>query len=115
MCAYYPPGLCLWPLLKKALKIRFVNFRCNAIKDDHEDIDFRGDLVNLLAKESNYGHDLDIRHILHAWKTYKEESIMAYRDKAFASKYTGHKSPIHHSTFMEAMDDSLECFVGEKK
>ena len=92
-----------------------LGFRFNAIKDCHDDIDFQGDLVNVLAKESNYGADLDIREILHTWEHYKDESILTYRDKAFTSKYTGDKSPIHHSTFMEAMDDSLECFMNKKK
>jgi len=27
----------------------------------------------------------------------------------------GTQSPIHHSTFMSALDDSLESFMGDKK
>ncbi len=88
--------------------------RLKNLKDCHEDIDFQADWVNLMAKESNYGHDLDIRHMFHEWEHHKDENILTYRDKRFTSKFTGKLSPQHHSSFMEAMDDSIECFLGSK-
>ena len=100
------------PHIKHNKIIVFVIFRFNALTDVHDQINFQSDLVNLVAKECCYGADLDIRDMLHTWIKYKQESILTYRDKAFTSKFTGVRSPIHHSTFMEAMDDSLECFIG---
>ena len=35
------------------------------------------------------------------------------RDQSFASIFTGTQSPIHHSNFMIALDDSLETFMNQ--
>ena len=86
-----------------------------SLKDGTEEITFQGDFVKELVEESDYGYDLDVDDIFHSWKADKYKDIMSYRDQSFASKFTGTQSPIHHSTFMDALDDSLECFMGAKK
>ena len=86
-----------------------------SLKDGTEEITFQGDFVKELVEESDYGYDLDVDDIFHSWKADKYKDIMSYRDQSFASKFTGTQSPIHHSTFMDALDDSLECFMGDKK
>ena len=94
----------------------FILIHRNAsLKDGTEEITFQGDFVKELVEESDYGFDLDVDDIFHSWKADKYKDIMSYRDQSFASKFTGTQSPIHHSTFMDALDDSLECFMGDKK
>merc|ERR1712062_144354 len=85
--------------------------RNKALKDAHEQIDFQTDYVMDLAKEANYGHNLDVAQIFYDWHDDKDKDILAYRDISFTSKFTSTKSPIHHTTFMTALDDSLQCFT----
>ena len=75
------------------------------------EIQFRTDFVLDLANEADYGHNLDVTQIFNDWETDKHKDILTYRDTSFASKFTGTKSPIHHSTFMEALDDSMATFL----
>lgn len=89
--------------------------RNKACKDCHEEIDFQTAFCMDLATACDYGHNLDVSDIFHAWEGDKYTDILTYRDKSFASKFTGTKSPIHHSTFMEALDDSMTCFLNAKK
>jgi trimethylamine monooxygenase len=89
--------------------------RNQSLKDGHEEITFQGDCVRGWAKESDYGHNVTIDDILHGWKHDKYRDILTYRDQSYASIFTGTQSPIHHSNFMSALDDSLECFMGDKK
>jgi len=88
--------------------------RLNALKDQTEAITYQGDFVKDLATESDYGYDLDVDDIFHSWKADKYKDILSYRDQSFASKFTGTQSPIHHSSFMDALDDSLETFMGKQ-
>merc|ERR1719150_3091198 len=89
--------------------------RNKALKNCHEEIDFQTDYVMDLAKEANYGHDLDVTQIFYDWEADKDKDILTYRDISFTSKFTSTKSPIHHTTFMTALDDSLQCFMNTKK
>ena len=65
--------------------------RLKTLKDVHEMIDFQTDYVQELARDcgADYPYDLDVGDIFHAWANHKEEDVMSYRDKSFASKYTG--------------------------
>lgn len=85
-----------------------------ALKDCHEEINFQTDFVLDLAKDSGYGFDLDVGEIFHSWEHDKDRDILTYRDISFASKFTKTQSPIHHSTFMSALDDSMACFLATK-
>eukprot|EP00092_Neocalanus_flemingeri_P022283 GFUD01024163.1.p1 GENE.GFUD01024163.1~~GFUD01024163.1.p1 ORF type:complete len:472 (-),score=101.62 GFUD01024163.1:204-1559(-) len=91
--------------------------RNKTLKDGHEEIDFQTDYVQDLARDcgSDYPYDLDVGDILHTWKGHKSNNILTYRDQSFASKFTGVQSPIHHTNFMYALDDSLETFMHQKK
>ena len=86
-------------------------YRNQSLKDCHEEIDFQTDVVADIGKDADYGYDLNIGYIFHVWEGHKMEDITTYRDHSFTSKYTGTKAPIHHTPFMKAMDDSLECFL----
>jgi len=88
-----------------------------ACKDYHDEIDFQTDYVQELARDcgSDYPYDLDVSAMFHTWENHKTENILTYRDKSFASKYTGVQSPVHHTNFMYALDDSMETFMHQKK
>ena len=92
----------------------YLFFRNQKLKDQHEEINFQTDFVMDLAKEADYGHDLDVSEIFYSWEDDKDRDILTYRDISFASKFTKTQSPIHHSTFMTAMDDSMACFLATK-
>lgn len=89
--------------------------RNQELKDCHEEIDFQTDFTMDLAKTSGFKYDLDVASIFHSWEHDKHNNILTYRDVSFASKFTKTQSPIHHSTFMTAMDDSMKCFLNAKK
>jgi len=91
--------------------------RCNGLKDTYMMIDFQTDYVQELAKAcgSDYPYDLDVAEIFYAWAGHKKECVATYRDHPFTSKYTGTKSPVHHTTFMNALDDSMKTFMDQKK
>ena len=93
----------------------FIFSRNKKLKDCHEEINFQTEFVMDLAKDSGYGYDLDISEILHSWLGDKDRDILTYRDVSFASKFTKTQSPIHHSTFMSALDDSMAGFLSTKK
>ncbi|TRY75407.1 hypothetical protein TCAL_01616 [Tigriopus californicus] len=81
-------------------------------KDYHDEIDYQTKYIMDLAAETKYLFNLDVAKMFHDWEHDKDRDILTYRDKAFASKFTGNMSPIHHTPFMQAMDDSMECFLG---
>jgi len=91
--------------------------RNKACKNYHDEIDFQTDYVVELARDcgSDYPYDLDVAEMFHTWEGHKDEDILTYRDKSFASKYTGVQSPVHHTNFMYALDDSMETFMHQKK
>merc|ERR1712193_368196 len=56
------------------------------LKDQHDEIDFQTKFVMDLAKDCNYGHDLDVSEIFYSWEDDKDRDILTYRDISFASK-----------------------------
>jgi len=87
------------------------------LKGCHDAIDFQSDFVTDLVRDcgGDYPWDLEHRQIFYDWSADKKKDILTYRDQSFASKYTGVKSPIHHTNFMYALDDSMETFMNQKK
>jgi len=91
--------------------------RNKALKNADEEIDFQTDYVLDIAKDcgSDFPWDLDVGDMFKEWHHHKDEDILTYRDKSFASKFTGTQSPIHHTNFMYALDDSLDTFMHQTK
>merc|ERR1712059_16976 len=87
--------------------------RNKALKDSDGEIDFQTDYVVELAREcgADYPYNLDVTDIFKSWHHDKEVDILTYRDKSYPSKFTGTQSPIHHTNFMYALDDSLTTFM----
>jgi len=84
-----------------------------ANKDCYDEIRFQGAFMKDLCQENKYPHNLDVTEIFDIWEGHKHSDILTYRDQSFASIFTGTQSPIHHSNFMVALDDSLETFMNQ--
>jgi trimethylamine monooxygenase len=80
-----------------------------------EQIDFQTDYMKDLVKDIDYPNlDLDMAaRLFKEWEHHKEESILGYRNHAFASPCTGTMAPMHHTEWFKAMDDSLKAFLGK--
>ena len=106
--------------------------RNKALADCHQEIDFQTDFVMDLVKDcgADYPYNPDVGEMFHTWEGHKHDDILSYRDQSFPSKYTGNMfhfllsadhglagtpSPVHHSTFMTALDDSLQTFMNKIK
>jgi len=91
--------------------------RNKQLADCYQEIKFQTDYVMEISGDcgGDYPFNIDVTDIFNAWEDDKHNDVLTYRDKSFASKFTGTKSPIHHTTFMKALDDSLETFMHQKK
>jgi len=91
--------------------------RNRALKNADEEIDFQTDYVLDIARDCgpDFPWDLDVGDMFKEWHHHKDEDILTYRDKSFASKFTGTQSPVHHTNFMYALDDSLDTFMHQTK
>jgi len=77
---------------------------------------FQGANIRDLMPETDYPNfDLEgVHKLFYEWKTHKKKDIMNFRDNAYVSVMTGKLSPMHHTPWMKAMDDSLQAFLGKK-
>jgi trimethylamine monooxygenase len=41
------------------------------------------------------------------------ENILTYRDRSYPSTLTGTMAPVHHTPWMEALDDSMQAFLNQ--
>ncbi|MBX9692032.1 MAG: NAD(P)/FAD-dependent oxidoreductase, partial [Cyanobacteria bacterium] len=84
-----------------------------ALADAHDEIVFQGDYVKDLIALTDYpSFDVDaVNDLFMEWKHHKHESIMGFRDNNYHSVMTGNIQPKHFTTWVEAMDDSLESYL----
>jgi trimethylamine monooxygenase len=47
------------------------------------------------------------------WEGHKREDIMRFRDHSYRSLMTGRQSPLHHTPWKDALDDSLEAYLAD--
>jgi len=40
---------------------------------------------------------------------------MGFRDASHVSAMTGDVAPVHHTKWLEALDDTKECYLADKK
>ena len=87
-----------------------------ALEDPNQMIDFQTEYTKDLHSLSDYpAIDFElIRKHFKVWEHHKEENIMTYRNNSFSSAVTGTVAPIHHTSWAEAMDDSMETFMKSK-
>ncbi|HEY8264906.1 MAG TPA: NAD(P)/FAD-dependent oxidoreductase [Methyloceanibacter sp.] len=90
--------------------------REEALKDAFEKIDFQADYVRDLCAATDYPKfDIDMTvDEFKEWEHDKVDSITGYRDKAFKSPCTGTVPPVHHTPWLEAMDDTMKTFLAVK-
>jgi len=90
--------------------------REEALEDPFQDIRYQADYIRDLMGLTDYPKfDVDATvAAFDEWEHDKERAILSYRNKAFTSPVTGTKAPVHHTPWIEAMDDSLETFLSAK-
>ncbi len=81
--------------------------------DPFEDIDFQTDYTRDLCEATDYpAIDLAmVSDMFKKWEHDKEESIVGYRNCSFKSPCDGAAAPVHHTPWLQAMDDSMDCFL----
>ena len=87
-----------------------------ALEDPYQMIDFQTDYCLDLVKDTDYPKiDFElIKKHFYDWEHDKEANILTYRDKSFSSAVTGSVGPSHHTTWLEAMDDSMKTYLSVK-
>lgn len=87
--------------------------REETVSTDEEMIVYQGDYVKSLIALTDYPtFDIDgVNKTFFDWEHNKHENIMTFRDKPHRSLMTGTMAPVHHTPWMEALDDSMECYL----
>lgn len=77
------------------------------------EIRFQADYIRDLLQLTDYPEfDLDrVVEIFLAWKHDKKEDIMGYRDRTYESVMTGTIAVVHHTPWLQELDDSLERYL----
>jgi len=88
----------------------------DALSDDYAAIEFQGRYtMELMAKTDYPAIDLeDCNQAFYKWKKHKKQNIMTFRNNGYKSALTGKVAPPHHTPWQDAMDDSLESYLGKK-
>ncbi|MGI9484453.1 MAG: NAD(P)-binding domain-containing protein [Geminicoccaceae bacterium] len=88
--------------------------REDAGEDDYDAIRYQGDYTGELIAETDYpSFDIDAANeAFFQWKKHKKQGIMTFRDHGYASPMTGTQAPAHHTPWTDALDDSLEAYLG---
>ncbi|SNT70994.1 flavin-containing monooxygenase [Psychrobacter sp. LV10R520-6] len=85
--------------------------------DATDEIDFQAAYILDLIEPTDYP-DFDVTRvaeIFKEWEHDKEADILGYRNKSYRSTLTGTLAPVHHTRWMDAMDDSLETFLEQEQ
>jgi len=87
--------------------------REEGLKSDEDMIRFQTDYTAELVEETDYP-SFNYEGVAQAfldWEHSKHENIMTFRDKPHKSVMDGTMAPVHHTTWLEALDDSRECYL----
>lgn len=86
-------------------------------QNPHDEVVFQGDYVKELMSYTDYpDFDVDaVNEEFFKWKQDKKDDIMGFRNRAYRSVKTGNMAPSHHTSWLEALDDSLECYLDTSK
>jgi len=82
-------------------------------KDDYDKIRHQGDYIKELINDTDYpSFDVDrINEEFFKWKKHKHDDVMAFRDNCYKSVMTGTMTPLHHTPWKDALDDSMESYL----
>lgn len=101
---------------EEELKANFARWRAReeTLADAEQMIWFQGDYVKELLAETDYpAFDIEgTNKTFMEWEHHKAEDIMGFRNNAYRSLMTGTVSPTHHTPWLEALDDSMEAYLG---
>lgn len=89
--------------------------REEALGDAYDAIDFQTEYVRDLLGRTDYPPlDVDmVARLFKEWKHHKFENILTYRDRSYPSVITGTMAPVHHTPWMQALDDSMQAFLNQ--
>jgi trimethylamine monooxygenase len=87
--------------------------REDKIQTPFDGIDFQTEYMRDLLALTDYPHlDVDgVAALFKEWEHDKEQSILGYRNHSYKSVLTGNMAPVHHTKWMDALDDSLATFL----
>ena len=76
-------------------------------------IRYQGDYIQELIEETDYPNfDVDgACEAFYQWKKHKSEAIMEFRNNAYKSAITGTMAPVHHTPWVDALDDSKKVYL----
>ena len=76
---------------------------------------FQGDYVKELIDATDYPNfDIEgVNKTFMEWEHHKMDDIMGFRNNAYRSLMTGTMSPVHHTPWKDALDDSKEAYLRE--
>lgn len=86
------------------------------LESDEDMIRYQGNYVKALIAETDYPNfniEDTVAEFM-AWEHNKHENIMTFRDKPHKSVMTGTVAPVHHTPWLEALDDSMVCYMQTK-
>ncbi|MCD9153838.1 NAD(P)-binding domain-containing protein [Aeromicrobium duanguangcaii] len=80
-----------------------------------DEIRFQADYIRDLIDLTDYpSFDLDrVVEIFLAWKADKQDDVLTYRDKVYPSVLTGTMASVHHTPWLQELDDSLERYLSD--
>lgn len=104
---------------KKGMGEDFAKWRTKelTLKTDEDMFTFQGDYVKSLHDLTDYP-TYDIAAACKSfvkWEEDKHNDIMGFRNNPHPSVMTGNMGTVHHTPWLEALDDSLECYLKDKK
>ena len=86
------------------------------LENDEQMIWFQGDYVQELIDETDYpSFDVEgVNKTFMEWEHHKHDDIMGFRNNAYRSLMTGNVQPVHHTPWLDEMDDSMEAYLRDK-
>ncbi len=83
------------------------------LADDEQMIWFQGDYTQELIDATDYpSFDIEgVNKTFMEWEHHKHDDIMGFRNNAYRSLMTGNMQPVHHTPWVEALDDSMASYL----
>ncbi|SDS93002.1 NAD(P)-binding domain-containing protein [Microterricola viridarii] len=91
--------------------------RFHALESAAAEVRFQADYIRDLIEQSDYPmFDLDeVVRIFLEWKKDKQENILTYRDAVYPSVMTGTMGAVHHTPWLQELDDSADRYLAHPK
>ncbi len=76
---------------------------------------FQGDYTQALIDLTDYPcFDVEgVNKTFMEWEHHKHKDILKFRDNSYRSLITGNMQPVHHTSWMQAMDDSMQAYLNQ--